>query len=94
MWYGRMTFRLDDPEDPQAGQDETRMALLLALATRDGVAGSQPALDLWKVLYDPTGFLVGRSDDLTIEDYLKTMDEVYGPQADLKPSPTIPAWQS
>jgi hypothetical protein len=84
MWYGRMTFRLDDPEDPQAGPDETRMALLLALALRDGVAGTEPTLELWKVLYDPTAFLVGRSDDLTVEDYLAAMDDVYGPKADLK----------
>lgn len=84
MWYGRMTFRLNDPEDPVAGPDETRMALLLALAVRDGKAGSIPALDLWQILYDPTAFLVGRSDDLTIEDYLNVMDQVYGAQADLK----------
>jgi hypothetical protein len=83
MWYGRMTFRLNDPEDPAAGPEETRMALLLALAVLDGKAGSHPALDLWRILYDPTAFLIGRSDDLTVEDYLKVMDEVYGRQADL-----------
>jgi hypothetical protein len=83
MWYGRMTFRLNDPEDTAAGPDETRMALLIALAVRDGKSGSYPALDLWRILYDPTAFLVGRSDDLTIEDYLKVMDEVYAPQAEL-----------
>lgn len=83
MWYGRMTFRLNDPEDPLAGPEETRMALLLALAVRDGTAGSTPALDLWKVLYDPTAFLVGRSDDLTIEDYLNVMEDVYGSDAAL-----------
>ncbi|OGO36660.1 MAG: hypothetical protein A2W35_20965 [Chloroflexi bacterium RBG_16_57_11] len=83
MWYGRMTFRLNDPQDPEAGPDESRMSLLLALAVRDGKAGSIPALELWRVLYDPTAFLVGRSDDLTIEDYLKVIDKVYGPQADL-----------
>ena len=83
MWYGRMTFRLNDPENPAVGPDETRMALLLALAVRDAQTGSQSTLALWQLLYDPTAFLVGRSDDLTIEDYLKLMDEVYGPQADL-----------
>ncbi|HJW89513.1 MAG TPA: DUF3160 domain-containing protein [Anaerolineales bacterium] len=83
MWFGRMTFRLSDPENPQAGPDETRMALLLALAVRDGRAGSEAAMDLWRVLYDPTAFLVGRSDDLTVEDYLKVMDEVYQPRAEL-----------
>ena len=82
MWYGRMTFRLGDPADPEVGPTETRMALLLTLAVRDGAAAHQ-ALDLWSELYDPTAFLVGRSDDLTIPDYLAVMSSVYGPQADL-----------
>jgi len=83
MWYGRMTFRLEDREDPAAGIDETRMALLLTLAVRDGKAGPAPALDLWQTLYDPTAFLVGRSDDLTLADYLQIMEQIYGPAADL-----------
>lgn len=82
MWYGRMTFRLGDPEDPEVGRAETRVALLLTLAVRDGAVTHQ-ALDLWNELYDPTAFLVGRSDDLTIPDYLAAMSSVYGPQADL-----------
>ena len=81
MWYGRMTFRLNDEEDPTIGPDETRMALLLTLAVRDGQVASQPAMELWQVLYDPTAFLVGRSDDLTIESYLQAMEQVYGPGA-------------
>ena len=76
MWYGRMTFRLAHP-------DETRMALLLSLAVRDGKAGGNSALELWQELYDPTVFLVGRSDDLTIPQYLEVIDRIYGPQADV-----------
>lgn len=83
MWYGRMTFRLSDPEDAEAGPAETRMALLLTLALRDGKVNDQPALDVWKRLYDPTAFLVGRSDDLTIEDYLVVMNSIYGEGAGL-----------
>jgi hypothetical protein len=83
MWYGRMTFRLNDPQDPAVDPDETRMALLLALTVRDAKAGARATLDLWQVLYDPTTFLVGRSDDLTILDYLQVMDAVYGPLPDL-----------
>jgi hypothetical protein len=83
MWYGRMTFRLEDPEDAALGPDETRMALLLTLTVRDAKAGARDALDLWQVLYDPTAFLVGRSDDLTLVDYLQVMDAVYGPTPDL-----------
>lgn len=82
-WYGRMTFRLDDSENPAVGPTETRMALLLALAARQGRAGEVSALDLWEDLYDPTAFLVGRSDDLTIQQYLSLMDDIYGAQADV-----------
>ena len=82
-WYGRMTFRLADSENPAIGPTETRMALLLALAAREGRAGTVSALELWEDLYDPTAFLVGRSDDLTIQQYLSLMDEIYGAQADV-----------
>jgi len=82
-WYGRMTFRLGDSENPAVGPAETRMALLLALAAREGRAGTVSALDLWENLYDPTAFLVGRSDDLTIQQYLGLMDDIYGAQADV-----------
>ena len=84
MWYGRMTFRLGDPKDPAVGPTETRMALLLSLAVRDGKAGNHSALDLWQELYDPTAFLVGRSDDLNLYHYLGLMDAVYGPHADVR----------
>ena len=83
-WYGRMTFRLGDPGDPMVGPSETRMGLLLSLAVRDGTAAGTSAQELWQELYDPTAFLVGRSDDLTIEQYLGIMDTIYGPQADAR----------
>jgi hypothetical protein len=83
MWYGRMTFRLNDIENPEVGPTETRMALLLSLAVRDGTDGSLTALKLWEDLYSPTAFLVGRSDDLTVQHYLDVMDDIYGTQASL-----------
>ena len=83
MWYGRMTFRLGDSENPEVGPAETRMALLLTLAVRNGRDGQVTALKLWENLYDPTAFLVGRSDDLTIQQYLSTMSQVYGSQTDM-----------
>jgi hypothetical protein len=80
MWYGRMTFRLNDATQPEAGPAETRMALLLTHA----VYANSDLPSLWSDLYDPTAFLVGRSDDLTIGNYRTVMDTVYGPKADLK----------
>ena len=80
MWYGRMTFRLNDATQPEAGPAETRMALLLTRA----VYANKDLPSLWSDLYDPTAFLVGRSDDLTLANYRAAMDTVYGSEADLK----------
>ncbi|HOT92305.1 MAG TPA: DUF3160 domain-containing protein [Anaerolineae bacterium] len=77
MWYGRMTFRLKT-KNADAGRAETRSALLLVQALRNTRVGDRPALDVWADLYDPTAFLVGRSDDLTALDYIPVIDAVYG----------------
>jgi hypothetical protein len=77
MWYGRMTFRLKT-KNADIGRMETRSALLLVQALRNTQVGDRPALDVWADLYDPTAFLVGRSDDLTALDYIPVIDAVYG----------------
>ncbi len=77
MWYGRMTFRLKT-KDADVGRAETRSALLLVQVLRNTQVKGRPALEAWADLYDPTAFLVGRSDDLTALDYLSVMDAVYG----------------
>jgi hypothetical protein len=78
MWYGRMTFRLET-KDPEVGRAETRAALLLVQALRTADIAYRPALEAWADLYNPTVFFVGRSDDLTVLQYLDVMDQVYGP---------------
>jgi hypothetical protein len=77
MWYGRMTFRVS-PALGEASRAETRSALLLVHALRSAQAGGRPALDVWDDLYNPTVFFVGRSDDLTVHQYLAAMDAIYG----------------
>ncbi len=77
MWYGRMTFRLMT-DDSNVGRAETRSALLLVQALRHTQVAERPALEVWADLYDPTAFLVGRSDDLTTLDYIPVIDAVYG----------------
>ena len=77
MWYGRMTFRLET-RDPEIGRAETRAALLLVHALRNATVDGRPALQAWLDLYNPTAFLVGRSDDLTAFQYLEVADEIYG----------------
>lgn len=77
MWYGRLNFRLID-------EDETRAALLLVCALSSARVNDRPALEVWADLYNPTAFLVGRSDDLTAFDYLPLVEEVYGPAPNLE----------
>ncbi|MEJ2560317.1 MAG: DUF3160 domain-containing protein [Anaerolineae bacterium] len=82
MWYGRMTFRLKT-KDPEVGRAESRSALLLTHALRTAKASGQPAEESWADLYNPTAFLVGQSDDLTVQQYGEIMETVYGPKITL-----------
>ncbi|MFL5806631.1 MAG: DUF3160 domain-containing protein [Roseiflexaceae bacterium] len=71
MWHGRMTFRVKDAT-------ETRQAALLTLAFRQTKVDNQPAQAVWSGIYDPTVFFVGRSDDLTPQEYDTALDSAYG----------------
>jgi hypothetical protein len=71
MYYGRMTFRLSRPE-------ETKSGLLLATAIRDANVNGRRGIDAWADLYEPTVFFVGKSDDLTVPQYLQVIDQIYG----------------
>jgi hypothetical protein len=76
MWYGRLTFRLVD-------DFETRRALLLTQALRSATADDgTPALDLWRSIYEPTVFIVGKADDLGYTEYGALSDQVFGPDPD------------
>jgi len=77
MWYGRLTFRLMD-------DFETRRALLLvqALRSAEPVNGT-PAETLWQNIYEPTVFIVGKSDDLGYMEYGALSDQVFGKNPDL-----------
>jgi hypothetical protein len=77
MWYGRMTFRLKT-DDPTIGREETKAALLLVHALQNATVGERPSLDVWLDLYNPTAFMVGRSDDLTAFQYIDVINAVYG----------------
>jgi hypothetical protein len=74
MWFGRITFRLKSLE-------ETRSALLLTQALQSAKVGDQDAATLWSLIYDPTSFFVGKSDDLTYRDYAPLMAEALGTNA-------------
>jgi hypothetical protein len=76
MWYGRLTFRLND-------DFETRRALLLVQAIRSATAADgTPAVTLWQNIYDPTVFIVGKTDDLGYIEYGALSDQVFGASPD------------
>lgn len=77
MWYGRLTYRLKIPA-------ETQRALLMIQAMRTAVTSSgKPAMELWSNIYDPTVFIVGKADDLSIMEYGAISDQVYGTSPEL-----------
>jgi hypothetical protein len=76
MWYGRLTFRLDD-------DFETRRALLLVQGLRSTSApDGTPAVTLWENIYEPTVFIVGKADDLGYIEYGALSDQVFGSNPD------------
>ena len=74
MWHGRMTFRASD-------ETETRQAALLTQAYRQTEVDGLPAAAVWAGIYEPTVFFVGRSDDLTPEEYSQALTAAYGDPA-------------
>ncbi|MFC1537621.1 DUF3160 domain-containing protein [Gemmatimonadota bacterium] len=83
MWYGRMGFRLkpeNSEEGIEKGREETRMALNLVSTLAGLTVAGESALDVWERIYRPTVFFVGEADDLTVYDYARLAETVYGKQ--------------
>lgn len=77
MWYGRLTYRLNDTF-------ETQRALLMVQAMNNAKSSAGIAvLDLWERIYDPTVFIVGKSDDLSIYEYNNLSKQIFGDQPEL-----------
>ncbi len=73
MWLGRMTFRLENAT-------ETKAAVILSMALQNvQLSNGRSGLQAWEDLYAPTVFFVGRSDDLTIPQYVEVIQRVYEP---------------
>ncbi len=66
MWLGRMTFRASN-------EDETKSAALITL-----LLSRQANYDRWNLIYEPTNFFVGKSDDLGLVQYHQLLNETYG----------------
>lgn len=76
MWYGRIDFK------PKPGKEEPaithgRKMSLQALLMVDALLKDEGTYRLWKKVYEPTVYFVGKTDDLSVDDYIKLMKEVF-----------------
>ncbi len=82
MWYGHTGFFINSRQ-PDVTEEEaaslTRRAVLIASSL------TGPAKEAWTAVYEPTSFMVGRADDLTLEYVQQVIVQVFGaaqPQPD------------
>ena len=76
MWYGRIDFKLRPAlEEPAItyGKKMTLQAILMA----DALLRDENAFKLWKMIYEPTVYFVGKTDDLYVDDYIKLIKEIF-----------------
>ena len=76
MWYGRIDFKLRPASEEPAityGKKMTLQAILMA----DALLRDENAFKLWKMIYEPTVYFVGKTDDLYVDDYLKLIKEIF-----------------
>jgi len=79
MWYGRIDFKLQPGKEEPAithGRKMTLQALLMA----DALLRDQEAYGLWKSIYEPTAYFVGKTDDLYADDYMKLIKKEFPAQ--------------
>jgi len=76
MWYGRIDFKLKPALDEIAitcGKKMSLQAILMA----DALLRDEKAFKLWKMIYEPTIYFVGKTDDLYVDDYIKLIKEIF-----------------
>ena len=76
MWYGRIDFKLKPGESPDAIR-HGKMMTLQALLIADGLMKDEKAYRTWQMIYLPTIYFVGKTDDLTVDDYKTLIPEIY-----------------
>ncbi len=75
-WFGRMHFRLQNPDQP--GFIPSRVPLIITLAMRRAEVESRPVSDLWGEVHQLLNFVIGPTDDAGPLEYAALMDKVYG----------------
>ncbi len=76
MWHGRIDFKLIPGESEEA-QKSGLMMTLQALLISDALMRDEEAFTLWKQIYEPTTFFVGKTDDLSIYDFSELMKKIF-----------------
>lgn len=78
MWYGRIDFKLRPASEEPAityGKKMTLQAILMV----DALLKDEKPFKLWKMIYEPTVYFVGKTDDLYVDDYVKLIKEIFPP---------------
>jgi len=77
MWYGRIDFKLlasnKDGNPSEIGRKMTLQALLIT----EALSRDLEAMGLWRKIYEPTVYFVGKTDDLTVDDYATLAREIF-----------------
>jgi hypothetical protein len=81
MWYGHTGFFIN-PRSPDVTQAEAASLTRRAILISSSLVGT--AKDAWTAIYEPTSFLVGRADDLTVDEMQRVINQVFG---SLQPAP-------
>jgi len=78
MWYGWTIFTMEMSLFGDLSRRHTLQAIMLTQMVYNLEADGQPLFDLWKRIYEPTVFFVGKTDDPNIRDYKTIADQIYG----------------
>ncbi|NLO28772.1 MAG: DUF3160 domain-containing protein [Actinobacteria bacterium] len=75
MWYGHTGFFIN-PRNPDITEEEAADLTRRAILVSSSLVGE--AKQAWLAIYEPTSFLVGRADDLTVDDMESVLSKVFG----------------
>ncbi len=76
MWYGRIDFKLKPGQKATSISHGKKMTLQALLIT-DALMRDPQAYKLWKMIYEPTVYFVGKTDDLFVDDYVTLIREFF-----------------
>ncbi len=76
MWYGRIDFKLK-PGKTEPAITHGQMMTLQAILMTDALMKDQHAYQVWKGLYEPTVYFVGKTDDLHVDDYTNLIEDIF-----------------